>query len=282
MDYFKTLISAQQLQSYDPISNENLVIIDCRFNLIDVTAGQLAYQQAHIPTAYYFDLDNDLSSPKTAKTGRHPLPDPAQLSEKLAHCGINTETQVVVYDDMGGGISARLWWLLRWLGHDKVAVLDGGWTVWEALSLPTTATVPEKRNGDFIPQIQNHLHVEVDTVEDYQEQGFSLIDARAADRFQGQNETIDPIAGHISGAINKPFTENMDQHSLFLSDEVLRQRFAAYAENPQQVIHMCGSGVTACHNILAMESIGLTGSKLYSGSWSEWITNPQHECCTTT
>lgn len=282
MDYFKTLISAQQLQSYDPSNNDKLVIIDCRFNLADVTAGQLAYQQAHLPTAYYFDLDNDLSSPKTAKTGRHPLPDPSQLSEKLTHCGINAETQVVVYDDMGGGIAARLWWLLRWLGHDKVAVLDGGWNVWQALALPTTTTIPEKRNGDFTPNIQAHLHVDVETIEQFQEQGLTLIDARAADRFQGQNETIDPIAGHIDGAINKPFSENMDQNTLFLSHEVLQQHFAAYAENPQHVIHMCGSGVTACHNILAMESIGLTGSKLYSGSWSEWITDPEHECSTST
>ncbi len=269
---YTTLISTETLRGH--LSNPDWIIIDCRFSLADTEAGFKAYRHGHIPNARYAHLDRDLSSPITDMTGRHPLPRFNELIKKLGGWGINNNSQVVVYDDASGAFAGRLWWLLRCLGHDKAAVLDGGYKFWQKLGLPITTTLPNVKPAVFRPypgedtglttlEIQNNLA----------QKSICLIDARTPERYRGEHEPIDPVAGHIPGALNRAFQLNLDSKGLFLSGEDLRKQFISLMgdKSPQQVIHMCGSGVTACHNLLAMEVAGLHGSKLYPGSWSEWI-----------
>ena len=269
-----TLIDAATLHAH--LDDPHWVVVDCRFSLMDTEAGRRAYQDSHLPGARYAHLDEDLSSPITPTTGRHPLPDPARLAHKLGEWGIGPETQVVAYDDLGGMLAAaRLWWLLRWLGHEAVTVLDGGFPVWRGAGLPLTAASPTAQPTVFHGRPDNQLWLTTEHVQMLPAEAV-LLDARAAARFRGEMEPIDPVAGHIPGAVNLPTEGNLTADGRFLPRAELRARFAATLgeRSPTTVVHSCGSGVTACHNLLAMEVAGLRGSRLYAGSWSEWIRDP--------
>lgn len=271
---YTTLISAQTLNQN--LNNPNWIVVDCRFSLADTEAGAKAYRHGHIPNARYAHLDKDLSSQITDFTGRHPLPNFASLAKKLGDWGISNNSQVVVYDDAGGAFAGRLWWLLRSLGHDHVAVLDGDIKQWQKQGLPITTALPIIKRAAFRPYLNDNAWLSAAQVRDgLAAKTVCLIDARAPERYRGEQEPIDPVAGHIPYALNRAFQLNLDRDGLFLAPEQLRQQFKQLLGSaaPEQVAHYCGSGVTACHNLLAMEHAGLTGSKLYAGSWSEWIRN---------
>ena len=272
---YNTLITAQAL--HQNINNPNWIIIDCRFSLADSAAGHYAYRHGHIPNARYADLNKDLSSEIHSYTGRHPLPNYNVLAQKLGSWGISSDSQVVVYDDAAGAFAGRLWWLLRSLGHDNVAVLDGGIKHWQKLSLPITTKLPTVKPTIYRPYLNPNLWLNAEQVtNELARKKIRLIDARTPERYKGEQEPIDPVAGHIPGAINRPLQLNINAEGLFLSPDQLKSQFKQIlgSINPEHTVHYCGSGVTACHNLLAMEYAGLTGSKLYAGSWSEWITNP--------
>lgn len=270
---FSTIISTEDLARH--LADPNWVVIDCRFTLTEPEAGRAAYALGHIPGARYAHLDEDLSGSKNGRNGRHPLPEVQAFAQKLGAWGVDNRTQVVVYDDSFGAIAVRLWWMLRWLGHDAVALLDGGLPKWQREKRPFTADLPKIKTRVFVPQVRVEMLADTDAVA----QGTSLIlDARAEIRFIGEIEPLDPVAGHVPGAKNVPFDDNLDMDGTLLSPEELREQYADYLDGtaPDQVIHMCGSGVTACHNLLALEHAGLKGGKLYAGSWSEWIVDPSH------
>ena len=265
-----TLISIADLHA---LPAESRVVVDCRHSLNDGNYGRAAYATSHISGAYFLHLDDDLSGEKTGSNGRHPLPDAAHLAVRLAQLGIHPHTQVVAYDDMGGMFAARLWWLLRWLGHEKVALLDGGWQAWQAAGLPTDAVVPDDHDGEFAIQPSLEQIVDVKAVlTNLDNPCFTLVDARAANRFAGQDETMDPVGGHIPGAMNRCFQLNLAGSGQFKSGETLRAEWLALLGDcsPEALVCQCGSGVTACHNVLALRVAGLLGSRLYPGSWSEW------------
>ncbi|QWD63729.1 sulfurtransferase [Polynucleobacter sp. MWH-UH2A] len=263
------LITANQLEEIIN-SGENVLLCDCRFDLVDTQAGKKAYEESHIPGAIYVDLDQDLSGTKTGKNGRHPLPTPEAWAHTKTRLGINPNTLVVAYDKQGSVYASRLWWMLKATGHAKVQVLDGGLDAWNG----PMGTVPRKPTPSPTPIAARPYEglVLVDEVAgNLQSQNHIVIDARANDRFHGQNETLDPVGGHIPGALNHFFKENLSA-TAFKSAEHLFKDFVELLgpHKPAQVIHQCGSGVTACHNLLAMEVAGLRGSRLYAGSWSEW------------
>jgi thiosulfate/3-mercaptopyruvate sulfurtransferase len=252
------------------------VVFDCRHDLTDPTRGRTEYTTSHIPGARFLHLDEDLSAPKTGKNGRHPLPDPHVLMEKLGRAGVDSRKQVVAYDAQGGMVAARLWWLLRWFGHLPVAVLDGGWNQWIAEGRPQTAEIPQPQPTQFLGKLSSGW-VGADFVRArLYDPGIVLVDARAPDRFRGQNETLDPLGGRIPGARNRYFRDNLDANGRFKSPEELELEFGTVlgAADPQEVVNYCGSGVSACHNLLAMEVAGLRGARLYPGSWSEWCADP--------
>jgi thiosulfate/3-mercaptopyruvate sulfurtransferase len=292
-----TLITPRQLAAR--LGNADLAIIDCRFDLARPQWGREAYASGRIPRARYAHLDHDLSGTPSPSTGRHPLPPVDEMAARLGRWGIDAQVQVVAYDQSSGAYAARLWWLLRWLGHQKVAVLDGGMASWQAEGLALdTAPVPLSQLDDpahqagreaggsarrFDPRPDPDMVVGTPELEALVRGGqieradLVLLDARTADRFAGRNETIDPVAGHIPGARNHPFTDNVDAAGRFLDRGTLRERFAKTLEGvpPDAAICMCGSGVTACHDLLAMEVAGLKNARLYAGSWSEWIRDPK-------
>jgi thiosulfate/3-mercaptopyruvate sulfurtransferase len=275
-----TLIEPAALAAH--LADPDWAIVDCRFELALPKWGALAWASGHIPNALYAHLDHDLSGPRTALTGRHPLPAITALSATFGRWGIDKEVQVVAYDQGAGAYAARLWWLLRWLGHPQVAVLDGGIGSWERAGLPldTAATVRAPRHFTAAPA--EDLVVTTAALAQALAAGalrrgeLTLVDARSADRFAGENETLDPVAGHIPGARNHPFSGNLDAGGHFLATPELRRRWADTLRGrpAQTLIAMCGSGVTACHNLLALEAAGLPGARLYAGSWSEWIRDP--------
>jgi thiosulfate/3-mercaptopyruvate sulfurtransferase len=286
---FKTLIDADSLEEL--LGNPRLAIIDCRFDLLNPDAGRYAYTQAHIPGAFYADLNRDLSAPVGPHTGRHPLPAPHTFAARLTEFGIGKHTQVVAYDDANGSHAARLWWMLRWLGHDAVAVLDGGFKAWSAAggerqtgdnALSASARGAHGHAGEDHPEIlpvhsrPNAVLTTADLERALHDPHSLLVDARANERFAGHVEPLDSAAGHIPGAVNHPFTANLDADGRFLPAEELKRRWQQLlaGKRPEHVIAMCGSGVTACHNLLSLEIAGLAGAKLYAGSWSEWIRNP--------
>lgn len=279
---YEILIDVQTL--YDHLHHPDWVVVDCRFNLADPQAGRRAYNEGHIPGARYAHLDEDLSGPVTPTSGRHPLPDPAKLAQTLGSWGISNITQVVAYDDAGGAMAARLWWLLRWLGHRACAVLDGGLPAWQGQDLPLSREIPTPHPTVFSVLHEDALSwVDSDYLLADMVTGDSLvIDARAPARYRGEQEPIDPVAGHIPGAVNLPQQANLDKEGRFIDPQALRERFVSVlGEQPaSRVVHMCGSGVTACHNLLAMEAAGLAGSRLYAGSWSEWIRDPSRPVAT--
>jgi len=275
MKIYQTLIDCETVSRCcrDP----NWVIVDCRFDLMQPQAGQIAYTAGHIPGALYADLEHDLSGPVTASSGRHPLPEPTAFAQQLGRWGIGNASQVVVYDAGNGAYAVRLWWMLRWLGHQAVALLDGGFSAWQASGLRLSREIPQVRSVLFEAHLRHDSCVTLAQVNQGVRDGtLCVVDARAAARFAGEVEPIDPVAGHIPTARNFPFEANLDAQGRFLSVDQLKRRFAELAAKPERVVHMCGSGVTACHNLLAMEIAGYTGSKLYAGSWSEWIRNPKN------
>ena len=278
---FTTVVSADQLAQH--LDDPSCVVFDCRFTLSNAEAGKLAYQQGHIPGARYVHLDDDMSSQVTPTSGRHPLPDVQQFSEKLSNWGVDAGKQVVVYDDSFGSMAVKMWWLLRWLGHNNVALLDGGLPKWIKQKLPVTTELPVIVPAKFIPQVQEDMVVDAAEVDRVRRERCGLvIDARPEQRFSGEREPLDKVAGHIPGAVNWVFEENLDFDGTYLPADELREAFLNLLKgvNPGNVIHSCGSGVTACHNMLAMEIAGLPGGRLYAGSWSQWITDPSRPVAT--
>jgi len=251
------------------------VIIDCSFDLADVAAGERAFAAGHLPGAVYANLDTDLAGAKTGRNGRHPLPERADWAATLARLGVTPARAVVVYDAQGGMYAARAWWMLLWAGHRAASVLDGGLGAWKAAGGPiesgmvTPAPAPEAYplGASLVTSIDaDALHKSLGRV--------TLLDARAGERYRGEVEPLDARAGHIPGARSRFFKDNLDAQGRFKPADELRAAFAAFGAAPAQVVHQCGSGVTACHNLLAMEAAGLPGSVLYPGSWSEWSSDP--------
>jgi thiosulfate/3-mercaptopyruvate sulfurtransferase len=245
--------------------------------------GETEYSRAHLPGALYLHLDRDLSGPITASSGRHPLPDPDRCSARLAELGVSQDCQIVACDQGKAAYAARLWWLARRIGLRNVAVRDGGLTAWRAAGLPleTAERTPQPRA--LAVSLATDAWVSSETVDELRlRPGNLLVDARGAERFAGRNETIDPVPGHVPGARNRPFLDNLGADGRFLPAEVLRQRFDTLLGSaaPSSLIAMCGSGVTACHNLLALEHAGLSGARLYAGSWSEWIRDPRRPVAT--
>lgn len=257
-------------------------IIDVRHQLSDTAFGERAYAEGHIPGAYFLHCDRDLSGPANGSNGRHPLPDPAVLAECLGGLGITESTQVVVYDDAQGMIAGRLWWLLRWLGHDRVAVLDGGWQAWLAAGGTISTELPVRQPAVFKPKLRDMAVDAAFVSQHLDDAALLLIDGRAPDRFRGENETLDPVGGHIPGAVNHFFRDNLDERGCFKDAATLRAAWLARlgACPASSVVLYCGSGVSACHNLLAMEIAGLPGARLYGGSWSEWCANPARPVAT--
>lgn len=271
---YKTLISAFDLAAH--IDDPNWVVVDCRHDLMNLAAGAEGYAIGHLPNAVFADMESELSGAKRGPDGvfrgRHPLPEKEALAETLRNWGVNDTTQVVAYDAHGGMYAARLWWLLRWLGHEAVAVLDGGMAAWQSLGKPLTAATPSRPRGSFTVRAPFVPTVSVSEVLDNIDKGErTVIDARAADRFRGENETIDPVGGHIPGAKNRFFKDNLNADGRFKAAAQLREEFAALIDDPSKAVMQCGSGVTACHNLLALEVAGMPGAALYPGSWSEWV-----------
>jgi thiosulfate/3-mercaptopyruvate sulfurtransferase len=268
------LISAPDLAAC--AGDERVVVIDCRHDLARPDAGEAAWCEAHIPGALFLHLDRDLSAPKTGRNGRHPLPLAGIFAARLGALGISPQHRVVAYDDAGGMFAARLWWMLRWIGHADAAVLDGGLAAWRAAgcALDTTVrTLPETLH----PLRADMPVVDADTVlENIDSARLLLIDARAADRFRGENETLDPVGGHIPGALNRFFKLNLADDGRFKPADQLRAEWCELIgeRDPGSLVMQCGSGVTACHNLLALELAGLPGARLYPGSWSEWCSDP--------
>src|SRR5258706_6831503 len=276
------LVSTEQLAKH--LDDPAWVVFDTRHDLMDLEKGRRAYARGHVPGAYFLHVDDDLSGPRTGMNGRHPLPDVATFAAKMNRCGVAPGVQVVAYDDLGGNYAVRLWWMLRWLGHDRVALLDGGFPLWEKEGRPLAKEVPKPRPGAFVARPRLGATVDAHFVERFREDpSLKLIDAHAAERFQGLNETIDPVAGHIPRAVNRFWKANLAPDVRFKAPAELRREYdqPLHGTSPKSAIHMCGSGVTACHNIFAMELAGLPGGRLYPGSWSEWCADSSRPVATT-
>ena len=273
-----TLITASALA--ERLDDPGVVIVDCRHDLMNLSAGRDAYAAGHLRNAVFADLESTLSGAKRGADGqfhgRHPLPERADFIDTLRGWGINDDTRVVAYDAQGGMFAARLWWLLRWVGHPAVAVLDGGLVAWQAQALTLTTDVPPARQRGAVsaraPLVRTVTAAEVLANIDSGER--TVIDARAPDRFRGENETIDPVGGHIPGAKNRFFKDNLQADGRFKDAGQLKAAFAPLVGDAAQAVMQCGSGVTACHNLLALEVAGMPGAALYPGSWSEWCSDP--------
>lgn len=276
---WSTLVDAEALAARSGATD--LRLFDCRFALSDTAAGEAAWREAHLPGAQYAHLDRDLSGPHRHGAGRHPWPEAKAFGAWLGRCGVTSETQVVAYDGGDGAYAARLWFLLRAFGHRRVAVLDGGWARWNALGLPTDATVPAIPAATYSGAFDRSLLFDAGQTAARLEAGDALVDARGGERYRGEVEPIDRVAGHVPGAINRPFAANLDA-GRFKPAAKLAEEFAALLAGhaPQQVIAMCGSGVTACHHLLAMTHAGLPGARLFTGSWSGWIEDPARPVAT--
>jgi thiosulfate/3-mercaptopyruvate sulfurtransferase len=262
-------------------SPDRPVLVDCRFDLAQPAWGRTQYLAGHLPGAFYADLDTDLAGATGPATGRHPLPDPARFAAVLARWGMTPGRRVIAYDQGNAFVAARLWWLLRAVGHEAVQVLDGGLAAWVAAGHRLDTAVPPDA-GAIVATRPFRGWVDAAAVQAALAAGRRLVDARAADRFAGQNETLDPVAGHVPGATSHPFARNLGPDGRFLPPALLRERWLATlaGDAPADLIAMCGSGVTACHNLLALEAAGLPGARLYAGSWSEWIRDPARPVAT--
>lgn len=278
---YQTLISPNELANH--LDDPNWAIFDCRFTLGNPDRGRQDYLTAHIPGAIYVHLEEEMCAPVIrGKTGRHPLLPLEETVRLFSRLGIDEHLQVVAYDDwtpISGAVAARFWWMLRWLGHDRVAVLDGGWKAWLEAGLPTSNSQEMRPMRTFHPRLRLELYASMaDVRAALLYPSWKVIDSRTADRYRGENETIDPIAGHIPGAINAPYIDNGKPDGTFRSPDELRQRFTQLLGDtpPRKAIFYCGSGVTAAVNVLALKHAGLGDARLYVGSWSEWITDPEN------
>jgi thiosulfate/3-mercaptopyruvate sulfurtransferase len=269
-----TLISPADLAMR--LSDPDWLVVDCRFELGNPEAGRAAWQAGHIPGAIHADLERDLSAPVTAATGRHPLPPVAEIARTFARFGIEERTQVVCYDAGNGAYASRLWWMLRYLGHDVVALLDGGFSAWIAEGRPVSTAPPPRPAAQYTARPRPQMLVDAAGVAVALARGERLVDVRGAERFAGAVEPLDAVAGHVPGAVNLPFAGKLDARGRFLDPAALAARWAAIApDDPAQpAICMCGSGVTACQQLFALEVAGISGARLYAGSWSEWIRDP--------
>jgi thiosulfate/3-mercaptopyruvate sulfurtransferase len=273
------LITASDLEA--KLADPALRLFDCRYSLLDPSAGQRAYSLSHLPGARFIDMNRDLSTPHVAgKTGRHPLPARTDWIARVSGLGITPDSLVVLYDDGGGASASRMWWMLRWIGHDKVVVLDGGWQAWTAAALPVSQEVPQPAMAVKDHYSRRPALVQLWTADAVDGTRQLLLDAREAPRFRGEVEAIDPVAGHIPGASCSPFSQNLQADGRFRSPEALREKFANAIVSRKPVVCYCGSGITACHNILAMAVAGLPVPALYAGSWSEWITDASRPVAT--
>ncbi len=274
---YTTVISTAELARH--LDNANWVIVDCRFALDNTERGSQDYAAAHIPGAVYAHLDHDLSGKVIhGETGRHPLPTVEHAAQTFGAWGIASGVQVVAYDDNNGSYAARLWWLLRWLGHENVAVLDGGWAAWKREELPISTSVQARIPATFEAAPDDNLIADTASVEHLrQDAAYRVVDSRAPERYRGDVEPIDPVAGHIPGAINLPFAANVNPDGTFKSPDELRSRFGTLLHDvpAEQTVFYCGSGVTAAHNVLSYAHAGLGDARLYPGSWSEWIADPE-------
>ncbi len=277
----KILITTEELAAH--LDDPQWVVFDTRHDLGDPGKGRRAYAEGHVPGAYFLHTDDDLAGPKTGTNGRHPLPDIAAFAARINRCGVTPASQVVAYDDLGGNFAVRLWWMLRWLGHERVALLDGGYPKWMRERRPVTRDVPPDRAGAFVPKPRLGATVDAPFVERFREDpSVVLVDARAPNRFTGEQEAIDPVAGHIPGARNRFWQDNLLPDGRFKTAERLRDEWTRWlaGASPARSVHMCGSGVTACHNLFALELAGLGEARLYPGSWSEWCADPARPVAT--
>ncbi len=271
---FNTIVSPEAL--HDRLGSSGFVILDCRHSLADFSLGRALYDGSHIPGAFFAGVEEDLAGFKTGKNGRHPLPDPQIFARFLRACGVDDATQIVAYDAGADMFAARLWFLCRWIGHDATAVLDGGFAGWNALGYPVTATPPQPaREGGLTIALRPELVVNADFVHrNLNSAAMHLLDARAMERFSGETEPIDPVGGHIPGAKQRWFKENFEADGRLKSPQRLREEFAESGLDPKRTVHQCGSGVSSAVNHLAMAHAGLEGSRIYNGSWSEWVSDP--------
>jgi thiosulfate/3-mercaptopyruvate sulfurtransferase len=270
---YTTLVGTAQLAAR--LDDPDWVVFDCRHDLANPDIGTKEYAAGHIPGARFLHVDHDLAAPLTGKNGRHPLPDPEVFMRTLGKAGVDSARQVIAYDGQTGVYAARLWWMLRWLGHENVAVLDGGYAKWLAEQRPVSTAIPQPTPARFTGA-PRPLAVDAHAILSALGQpGRVILDARSADRFRGENETLDPVGGRIPGALNRFFKDNLDAGGCFKPAAELRLAFGALLAGaaPDSVVHSCGSGVSACHNLLAMEIADLSGSRLYPGSWSEWCSD---------
>ena len=267
------LVSCEQLAAH--LNDPDWRIVDCRHQLSDVGYGQRVYAEGHLPGAFFMHLDRDLSGAMSGCNGRHPLPDPQVLAAKFGAVGISSRTQVVAYDDAEGMVSGRLWWMLRWLGHDNVTALDGGFNRWVKEGRPLTRDIPVVLPTVFEVEQRDGVVTADEVLANIASPELVVVDARGPDRFRGENETIDPVGGHIPGARNRFFRDNLDADGRFRPAAELRREFLELFAGtpPDKTVMQCGSGVSACHNLIALELAGLTGARLYAGSWSEWCSD---------
>lgn len=277
MAFPRPVVKAEWLQAH--LGQADLAVVDCRFSTLEgPDAGRQAYERGHIPGAVYLDLERDLSGPRGEHGGRHPLPDPAALAARLGAAGIGPGVKVVAYDN-SGEMAARCWWILRWLGHDEVAVLDGGLGAWRRAGGRLEAAVPRPAPRTFTPRPRPELVVTMPEVRD-RPPGTVLVDARSPERFAGQPNPLDAIPGHIPGAVNRFWQDALNPDGTYKSPAEQAVRLAGLAPEPARIIHSCGSGVTACVNLIAMELAGLPGARLYVGSYSDWYTYPENPIAT--
>lgn len=272
------LITAQELQDLLKHESANVLLCDCRHDLVDATLGQRAYSESHLPGAVFVSVDRQLSAPKSGTNGRHPLPSRETFAQTLQNLGVNENTVIVGYDSTGGQYAARLWWMSKWVGHSNVRVLDGGMNAWLKAGLPVTTEVPAARaTGDFKlkPSLTKAVSMQ-DLRAGLTRPDRLIVDARPFDRFQGLNETLDPKAGHIPGSVSRPTPSNLNPDGSFKDPAALKSEFTKMlgTHQPDQMVASCGSGIAACHLLLSMEVAGLTGGALYGGSWSEWSAQP--------
>lgn len=266
------LVSADELAAHPEWR-----VFDCRHDLKNTGYGRQAYARGHIPGALFLHLDDDLSGVKNGSNGRHPLPEVAAFARRMSDCGVGDDVQVVAYDNEGGIFASRLWWMLRWLGHERVAVLDGGLAGWKRGKRPLEEAAPVVAPREFVARPRDLSVSTAQVLADLNPPSMLILDARSPERFRGENETLDPVGGHIPGAVNRFYFDNLDDAGCYFKPAgELRAEFDAIlgGRPASVVVQQCGSGVTACHNLLAMELAGLPGSRLYPGSWSEWCADP--------
>ncbi len=269
-----TIVSPEELHAH--LRDPRFVVLDCRHSLADFALGQRLYDESHVPGAFFASVEDDLAGPKTGTNGRHPLPDPETFARFLRGVGVDDDTQLVAYDAGADMFAARFWFLSRWIGHDAVAILNGGFAAWTARAYPVTEAPSEPaREGTLTVRLRRELVVDAEFVLAHLgDPAMQLLDARAMERFTGETEPIDPVGGHIPGAQHRWFKDNFAPDGTLKSGERLREEFARSGLDPKRTVHQCGSGVSSAVTQLAMEHAGLGGSRIYNGSWSEWVADP--------